>query len=224
MQHKKFLSIRRLVVIIFCALFVSTSASFVEGQSGRRVPKKPDSTDPRPPAQSEPPVAEPEPKDEKQGTPVLVVKSTNFMNGSNVTFSIVMEGFMERMRGSNAVKVRPGLKEMNRKEASDYAKASADTYVVLIQLEVDPAYSRDTDGMGYVNPNSLYVDYVMFAPGTGKSKSSGRVYQRRGAIAGMPIPGPRTGTAGAEYSLRNAGRETADRVLNALGLTLIQRN
>jgi hypothetical protein len=132
-----------------------------------------------------------------------------------------MEGFLERMQTSNSVKVRPG-RDMNRKEASDYAKASADTYVVLIQLDVDPAYSN-RDRMGYADPYTLYVDYVVFAPGTGKSKSSGHVYQRRGAMGGSPLPLPRT-TAGAEYSLKNAGRETADRVLDALGLALLRRN
>jgi hypothetical protein len=137
--------------------------------------------------------------------------------------NIVMDGFMERIQTSNAVKARTG-RDMNRKEASDYAKSSADTYVVLIQLDVDPAYSN-RDRMGYVDPASLYVDYVVFTPGTGKTKSSGHVYQRRGVTGGSPLPGPmpRT-TAGAEYSLRYAGRETADRVLDALGLALLRRN
>jgi predicted transcriptional regulator len=224
MRQKSFLSIRGFVIMTFCALFVVVAASLVEGQSGRRVPKKPESPDPRPPAQSEPPITPSEPKEEKPRTPILVVKNLPYMNSSNIVSSIVMEGFIERMQQSNAVKVRPAGKDMNRKEASDIAKASADTYVVLIQLDVDPIYSS-REGVGYVDPSTLYVDYVVFTPGTGKTKSSGHVYQRRGAIGGSPLPVPTPRTAGGtEYTLRNAGRETADRVLDALGLTLMRRN
>jgi hypothetical protein len=222
MRQKSFSSLRRVAVITFCALFALGAAVAAGGQSGRRIPKKPDSPDPRPSAQPEPP-APAEPKDEKQRTPILVVKNLPFAGTSAMPSNIVMDGFMERMQASSAVKVRPG-KDMNRKEASDYAKSSADTYVVLIQLDVDPAYSN-RDRMGYVDPASLYVDYVVYTPGTGKTKSSGHVYQRRGVTGGspLPVPVPRT-TAGAEYSLRYAGRETADRVLDALGLPLLRRN
>ena len=223
MQQKSFLSIRGFVIMTICALFVSFAASLVEGQSGRRVPKRPESSDPRPPAQSEPPIIVSQPKEEKPLTPIMVVKYLPFMNSSNIASNIVMDGFMERMRASNAVKVRSG-KDMNRKEASDFAKASDDTYVVLIQLDADTANSA-RDGVGYVDPSTLYVDYVLFTPGTGKTKSSGHVYQRRGAIGGTPLPVPTPRTAGGtEYTLRNVGRETADRVLDALGLTLIRRN
>jgi hypothetical protein len=222
MQRKNLLSARSFVVLVFCAVFVLTAASLVDAQSGRRIPKKSTLPDPLPPAQSEPPIKLPEQKDVKPQTPVLVVKFLPYMNTSGMVGNIVMDGFMERMQASNQVKVRPG-KDMNRKEASDYAKSSPDTYVVLLQLEVDSAYSRDT--VGYVDPYSLYVNYIIYTPGTGKSKANGNVYQRRGAIGGLPLPGPtqRTGTA-AEYSLRYAGREAADRVLSALGLTLLHRN
>ena len=122
--------------------------------------------------------------------------------------NIVIEGFLERMQRSATVKVRAG-KDMNRKEASDYAKSSEDNYVVWLQLESDTASGA---GGAWEDPNNLYVDYVVFAPGTGKSKTSGHVYQRtRGAIQM-----PRT-TSGAEYTLRRAGAETAERVLSSLG-------
>jgi hypothetical protein len=101
---------------------------------------------------------------------------------------------------------------MSRKEASDYAKASEDTYVVWIQLEVDAAYT-DRSGIGPVNPYSLYVDYVVFAPGTGKSKASGHVYQRNRRLGGTPLP--RT-TGAAEYSLRDAGEEMGEFILTRL--------
>ncbi|HEX8183437.1 MAG TPA: hypothetical protein VF747_01760 [Blastocatellia bacterium] len=217
MQRKSFLSIQRFFVIAFCALLVLTAASFVEAQSGRRIPKKPSSPDPLPPAQSEPPVQSPEPKDTKPQTSILVVKYLPHINTSNIYSDAVMSGCLKRLQESPMVKVRPG-KDMNRKEASDYAKASEDTYVVWIQLEVDIA-DTDRASIGGVNPFSLYVDYVVFTPGTGKSKASGHVYQRNRRV-GSPLP--RT-TGVAEYSLRYAGEETADRVLDALGFSLPSR-
>jgi hypothetical protein len=201
--------------MVFCALLVLTAASFAEGQSGRRIPKKPSSPDPLPPAQSEPPIESTRPKETRPQTPVLVVKYVPHINTSNIYSDAVISGCVKRLMESNMVKARPG-KEMSRKEASDYAKASEDTYVVWIQLEVDAAYT-DRSGIGPVNPYSLYVDYVVFAPGTGKSKASGHVYQRNRRLGGTPLP--RT-TGAAEYSLRDAGEETGDRVLDTLGFTL----
>jgi hypothetical protein len=105
---------------------------------------------------------------------------------------------------------------MNRKEAIDLAKKSSDTYVVWFELEVDMAYS-DRSGIGAVPPQYLMVRFEVYTPTTGKTKTSGRVYQRPQGPGGIPIPGP--GTSGsAVYSLGYAGREMADRVLDSLGI------
>jgi hypothetical protein len=223
MQQKNFLSIHRLVVMTCCALFVLTAASLVDGQSGRRLPNKSTSPEAPPPSQSQPPVTPPESKseskEEKPRTPVMVVKYMSMISSSDIYSDIVVGGCLKKLQESPMIKVRPG-KDMNRKEASDYAKASEDTYVVWVQLESD---SGNRDGVGYVNPYGLYVDFVVFTPGTGKVKASGHVYQRRGSVGGSPLPGPRT-AGGAEYSLRYAGEETGARVLDALGLPLMRRN
>ena len=208
--------------MFFCALIVLTAASLVEGQSGRRIPKKPSSPDQLPTTQSEPPVESPQPKEKKPQISVLVVKYLPYINSSNIYSDAVMEGCLKRLQESAMVKVRGG-KEMNRKEASDYAKASEDTYVVWMQLQID---STDTDraGVSGVNPYSLYVEYAIFTPGTGKTKATGHVYQRNRRVGGSPYPVPLPRTTGAaEYSLRYAGEETADRVLDNLGFTLPSR-
>src|SRR5258707_1121476 len=104
---------------------------------------------------------------------------------------------------------------MNRKEAIDTAKASADTYVVWFQLEPDPAYN-DRSGIGSIPAQCLVVSFYLFTPTTGKIKASGHVYQQRSVgPGGLPIPG--SGTNGY-YSLEYAGREMANRVLATLGL------
>ena len=105
---------------------------------------------------------------------------------------------------------------MNRKQAIDIAKASSDTYVVWFELEVDMAY-RDRSGMGSVPPQYLTVRFELYTPTTGKTKTSGQIYQRPQGPGGLPIPGPGTGGS-AVYSLGYAGREMADRVLATLGV------
>jgi hypothetical protein len=201
---------RRVAGLLLCALLMLNVISIAEGQSGRRVPKRPTSPDPLPPTPSEPPIQPPSQQSTSQGEktriPILVVKYLPNISSSNMAGNIVIEGFLERMQAAATVKVRAG-KDMNRKEASDYAKSSEDNYVVWLQLESDTASAG-----GWEDPNNLYVDYVLFAPGTGKTKTSGHVYQRtRGAIQM-----PRT-SSGAEYTLRRAGAETAERVLSSLG-------
>src|SRR5215467_3233908 len=79
--------------------------------------------------------------------------------------------------------------------------------------------SRPEIGMDQAYAQSFYVNYVVFAPGADKTKASGHVYQRNRGAGGVPYPGqsPRTSSS-AEYSLKYAGRETADRVLDSLGI------
>jgi hypothetical protein len=213
MRLKSLILPRRAAGLFLCALLIFNLAAAAEGQSGRRVPKRPTAPDPLPPAQSEPPIQPPDQQsssqNEKARIPVLVVKYLPNISSSNIAGSIVVEGFLERMQRAATVKVRTG-KDMNRKEASDYAKSSQDNYVVLLQLESDSANA----GRGWEDPNDLYVDYVVFTPGTGKVKTSGHVYQRTRGVIQTPLP--RT-TSGLEYALRRAGAETADRVLNSLG-------
>jgi hypothetical protein len=61
----------------------------------------------------------------------------------------------------------------------------------------------------------LLVSYLIFSPGTGKIKTSGRIYVRSSRnILGGRLPTSRAGDA----QLYQAGRETADRVISALNL------
>jgi len=200
--------LRRSVSFLLFALLLVTAASFAQAQSGRRIPKQPSSTERDPPSQPEPPVQQPTPKESAPRLPILAVKNLQTV-GSSIFTDIALGGCLEELKQSTAVEVSSG-KDKNRKEASDYAKASKDTYVVLIQLE------SDTFGTMGGNPRYFYVSYVAFAPGTGKVKTQGHIYQgqSRGPV-GVPNPGS---TASIEYELRRCGREAADRVLDALNI------
>ncbi|MGA9768939.1 MAG: hypothetical protein WBV94_07860 [Blastocatellia bacterium] len=216
MQPKRFSSPRRIATLFLCALFLLNVATVAEGQSGRRVPKRPSSPDPLPPAQSEPPVSPPSPSNDRVAIPVLIAMHLPDVGNSGIYARVVIDGFMERTQKTAGIKVRTG-KEMNRKEAIDAAKASKDTYVVWFQLQQDVV---DTEHPGVSvtggNPLTLYVDYFIYEPGTGKTKASGHVYQRTNrGVGGLPTP---RSTGVAEYSLRYAGVELAERMLDTLNL------
>ena len=191
-------------------------ASVAQAQSGRRPPKPPKSPDPIPSKQEEPPITPPSKQDSAPKIPVKVVWQLDAVSSSSIYSRSVQEKCLEELSRSGSVAASATGDELNRKKAIDMAKASADTYVVWFQLEVDPAYS-DRFGIGGVPPQYLTVRFDVFSPTTGKTKTSGHIYQRPVGPGGLPIPGPGT-NGSAQYALEYAGREMADRVLAALGL------
>ncbi len=201
--------LQRLVVkLSLCALL---AASFTaHAQSGRRIPKQPSSPDPTPPAQTEPATESSTPA--APLIPILVVKNLASAAISPVLADFALEGCFEELKQSPSLRVSSG-KDKNRKEASDYAKASTDTYVVLIQLESDVI---DRGSLIEVDPRSLSLTYIVFTPGTGKIKTQGRVFQGQ-RVGPLSLPAPNS-TASYDYELRRCGREAADRVLDALKL------
>ncbi|MFY9610017.1 MAG: hypothetical protein WAU45_15540 [Blastocatellia bacterium] len=207
---------QRLVVRLLLCAFLAASFTAL-AQSGRRIPKQPSSPDPKPPAQTEPPIESSSPTKVTSELPILVVKNLASIGSSSILTNVALDGCLEELKQSRAVQVSSG-KDKNRKEASDYAKASKDTYVVLIQLDSEIGDPGNVIG---VNPRSLYVSYIVFTPGTGKIKTQGRVFQgqSRGPL-GVPVPNT---TASAEYELRRCGREAGDRVLDALDVGRPQR-
>jgi hypothetical protein len=108
---------------------------------------------------------------------------------------------------------------VNRKEASDAAKKSSDTYVLWFQLRSDAGFNSEPGMTSSEYLRDLYVDYTIFAPATGKQKTMGHVYPRQRLPGGVGLPAPTATPWGAEYMLRRAGRETADRLLDILGLS-----
>ncbi len=139
-----------------------------------------------------------------------------YISGSNIYSRTVLEACLERLSQSGSIKATSAADEVNRKQAIDMAKASADTYVVWFELELDHAYD-DRSGIGAVPPQYLNVRFEVYTPSTGKAKASGIIYQRPHGPGGIPLPGP--GTSGsAMYSLGYAGRELADRLFDTLNV------
>jgi hypothetical protein len=213
---------RRFANLFLCALLLVTATSAVQAQSGRRPPKQPTSPDPKPQSQPEPPVQSPTPVQAFPRLPILVVKNLPNVGTSSIYSNIALDGCLEELKQSPSVEVSSS-KDKTRKEASDYAKASNNTWVVLIQLEQDVV---DTEHPSVMvtggDPRTLFVSYIVFTPGTGKVKTSGRIYQgsTRGGV-GQPVPNTR---GIVDYELRRCGRDAADRILDALNLPRPQRH
>jgi len=148
---------------------------------------------------------------------VKVVWQLSHIGSSSIYSRTVQEACLERLSKSGSISPSAAADEMNRKQAIDLAKGSTELYVVWFELELDAQY-QDRGGIGAVPPQYLTVRFEMYTPGAGKTKTGGRVYQRPQGPGGLPIPGPGTpGSAG--YSLAYAGREMADRVMDALGVS-----
>lgn len=213
MHHDNRLAPFGAVTLLLGALLVLNAAITAEAQSGRRIPKRPATSDPTPPKESEPPIVKPEEtQSTKPAVPITIAKHLyDVVYSSDIYLNAVMSGFMERMEKVRSVKAQPAPRHMNRKEASDAAKGSQDRYVVWYQLMAEGGTST------YNSPaSSLYVDFVVFLPATGKSKTSGHIYQRTRSVGGVGVPTP--GRMPAEYALYQAGMELADRVLSTLDL------
>jgi len=206
---------RRAAVLLWLLIFL-IAAPLSEAQSGRRPPKQPTSPDPLPPKNEEPPIKPPSEQNSGPKIPVKVVWQLSNIGSSSIYSRTVQEACLERLSKSGSVTPGAARDEMNRKQAIDLAKGSSDTYVVWFELELDPQY-QDRGGISNVPPQYLTVRFELYTPGTGKTKTGGNVYQRPQGPGGLPLPVPGTaGTAG--YSLAYAGREMADRVLDAIGV------
>lgn len=202
--------------MFICILLLLGAAPISQAQSGRRPPKRPTSPDPLPPKGEEPPIKPSSDQNSTPKIPVKVVWHLTYISSSTIYSRTVQEACLERLSQSGSIKATTAADEMNRKQAIDMAKGSADTYVLWFELEIDSAYN-DRSGIGSVPAQYLTVRFEVYSPTTGKTKTSGHIYQRPQGPGGIPLPGP--GTSGsAIYSLGYAGREMADRMFDTLGV------
>ncbi|MBI3654428.1 MAG: hypothetical protein HY231_25650 [Acidobacteria bacterium] len=199
-----------MMLLVSLMLFPFGSAN---AQSGRKIPKTPtkppETTTPKEPPPSH--NASPSPTKAPQ-LAVLVTFQLQTFN-SEIYSRYVAQGCLERLHRALAVKGQSG-REMNRKEAADFAKASAEVYVLWFELESD-AFNSASASRNDIS--SMYVNYVLYAPNTGKLLSSGHVYQNQRGGLTRQLP---QNLMTAEYLLRRTGSELADRVFKVLNLPL----
>ena len=209
--------LRSRVVLLIVAI-AALSAVQASAQSGRHPP--PRRPEPAPaPAETAPAPAPAPPEYTGPKVPIAAAKYVNSINIPDAVAGYVLEACLARFRQVPSFEVLPS-KDMNRKEATDLAKRNDQTYVLLLQFSMDVA-DEDRGGMGPANLRNLVVAYTLFTPGTGKTKTQGRLYFSADyATAGNGrVLVPYSGIGGGARGLTpdEAGRRVADYVMDSLG-------
>lgn len=200
-----------------CSLMLLCLAGSAQAQSGRRAKERTQTPPPVQTAEDEP--AKPATPAAKPGTQQVIVAIDEDSSNAGIHLGysqLVLRGFVERLKKNSTISLKIE-KRMDRKAASNLAKAQEEAYVVWLHLDTLLVSSR-------IDDNDLFVAYVVFTPATGKAKADGRIKVRnsrqRIGIGGVPVgvPLPPTGTSSTQVdaALLDTGRETAERVMHEL--------
>jgi hypothetical protein len=217
MQLKNFSVGKTCSLIILILSLGIVFGSNAHAQSGRKIPKptnkplEPVQPKATPPEESKPA----KPQNKEPQIKIMVVFQQQSIYNPRIYSDFVAAGCLDRLQKSLSASGQFG-REMNRKEASDFAKASSEVYVVWFELESD-AFASGSTGSRRDDFQSMYVNFTLFAPVTGKSQTSGHIYQNQGGVLSRPVP---QNAMTAEYILRKAGSDLADRILKTLNLPL----
>ena len=205
MNQKPYRTILVLLIVALCALSA-------QAQSGRRQTKPP------PAAPIPTPTPEPTPIPKKAGEKPLELMFLVGTDRENIPASIPLSfhsaaqrGCADRLRSRSSAEVDAPQRDLHRGEAIEKAKASTNTYVVLLTLKLDVA-ARSYDDM--------LLEFVVFAPATAKIVTTGRSYINSNRT-GPVVVGPTTRLPQGMFReswLIKAGEEAADRILKKLNL------
>ena len=198
-------------VLIGCALCV-------QAQSGRRSTSKPIITAP---SVSEPKEVEAKPKTPARLQILLVAENPSPFNQTPYYLSdTVLDECARRLQEASNVLANVGRDDMTRAQAAQAAKNEKERYVVWLQLGNDVADSSRQVQDQYAQ---LYVSYVVYDPGTGKVRASGRTYNGLAKVGNIGVSGPPSSRRTAVYEqemVKRSAREAADRVLKTLGISI----
>lgn len=198
--------------LLLCLATVAVCAIAVHAQSGRKKPTPP----PAAPVPTPTPEPSPSPKPQKEpefGFLLGADRFDTFESYPLAYYDAAMRGCGDRLRSGSSARVDVAQSHINRGEAIKKAKSETNTYVVLLRLRLDPLTARSFD--------DLELDFVVFAPQTGKVVTSGKTYlnaRRTGPV----IVGPtsRGSALYREQMLRRAGEDAAERILKAMNLNV----
>jgi hypothetical protein len=141
---------------------------------------------------------------------------------SNIPYYVtdtVIDNCVRRLSDAEDVIVTSAGRGMNRAEAIKRAKEETVRYVIWLQIGSELADAGRQQKKNELD--ELYVSYTILEPGTAKFKQSGRshhqIYQTgRGGVSAPTKNSPLF----SEYALKQAARETAERVLAAFDIKL----
>jgi hypothetical protein len=137
-----------------------------DGQSGRRAPRPAATTNPT----TELPVAP------SSSSPELARKVTVLVGRQPTSRHLLSEdsiyaSFVQRLSEYSSITATP-IGDLKREKAVKRAQTEPEAFVVLLQFDID-SYQ---EGTILLNSQDLVVKYTVFAPGTGKQQSKGKVY------------------------------------------------
>ena len=202
-------------LLVAAIIFVCASATYA--QSGRRSSGGATTTTP---SVSGPKTIEKKP--EKPPRLQLLVGIASREPFTNIPYYIsdtVIAECVHRLGDAADVTVTAATGPMDRAGAVQAAKAETTRYVVWLQIGSELADSGKQPSKNSVD--ELYVSYMILEPVTAKIKRSGRshhqIYQTgRGGVSTPNKNSPLY----SEYALKQAARETAERVLEAFDIKL----
>jgi len=206
----------RQVLLLISIQFVC--ATVTTAQSGRRSTSAPLTTTPS--------VSGPKTVEQKTPKPPsvqLLVGIDKLDSLSNIPYYVsdtVLDNCMRRLGDAADVFATSAGRGMNRADAIRQAKSETVRYVVWLQIGSDFADSGKQSKNG---PDELYVSYSILEPVTAKFKQSGRTHQTiyKTGRGGVSAPSSsRNSPLYSEYALKQAARETAERILAAFEIKL----
>ena len=206
--------------VVFFAAIIFVCASVTYAQSGRR--SSGGGTTTTTPSVSGPKTIEKKP--EKPPRLQLLVGIASREPSLNIPYYIsdtVIADCVRRLGDAADVIVTAAAGPMDRAGAIKAAKTETTRYVVWLQIGSELADSGKQPSKNSVD--ELYVTYTILEPETAKFKQSGRshhqIYQTgRGGVS-TPTSS-RNNPLYSEYALKQAARETAERVLEAFDIKL----
>jgi len=130
----------------------------------------------------------------------------------------VLDNCLRRLGDASDVMATSAGRGMNRADAIRHAKEEKNRYVVWLQIGSDLTDSSKQSKNG---PDQLYVNYTIFEPETAKIRQSGRTHQSIYKTGRVGVSGPsKNSPVYSEYALKQAARETAERILEAFDIKL----
>jgi hypothetical protein len=198
---------------IFAGVLVILLFLTIQAQSGRRVQKSAPTPTPEPSPEATP-TPKRAPAEKPQIGLILGMADDSFSNVPLYYYDSVLQSCADRLNEAPSIGLDVSGKRMNRTDAIRTAKSQKEGYVAALELRNDQMNTGSNSNLY----DGLFIEYTLFAPGTAKVVASGRAYQRlsraRGVI-NLPNPG-RTSTVYTEQLLKQAARDAADRIMNAL--------
>ena len=196
-------------LVLLALVLISSSAT---AQSGRRDKSKA----PNPSsAGTKSTDAKPRPPERLQ----LVVGTEGPSTMGNAPYYLsdtVLENCLARLAEANEVVASSVGRHITRGDAIKLAKEETGRYIVLLQI---------TDGLAGSSPQArsvaseLYVTYMIYEPGTGKVKQSGRAHKSIYPSGNVGVSGPtKQAPVYSDYSIKQAARETAEKILEAFDI------